>query len=293
MFFHKDKKPAGNPAWLKWLVMLFIGYAIFVNYTERKERPSVLGATQNQEANDTFSKADFGQYILPSGITIGGDVEGSGEDARCGQTAILIYDEVLPEHATERGVIDHHMTLHVGLNDGSTPWAVAIPGMMPEGVRNIKVLAGKRYNEDELSRLGLNANDTINYKIEMLEVKPASDPDHIRFQATDRVVGHGETVSCGLIADVHVTLWAPDGTQRFDTRTYKDGTPLSLRVGESTYFYGLDRGLLHMRKYGQRTLIIPPAYATLTEKEDNPFTGVISPDEMVIAEVTVLDVRWE
>jgi FKBP-type peptidyl-prolyl cis-trans isomerase FkpA len=292
----KDRENRGNPTWLKWAVTLFIAYAIFINYSGRQQQKdgAVLGGNQQKAAENTaFVSADFGTYTLPKGITIGGDVAGGGDEARCGQTATLSYSAILPDGKVIENDNGKDITLQVGVPQEDKPWAAAIPGIKKGGVRQINVLSSLYYDKDKREKLGLSESDFVNYKVEVTKITPQSSEDSITFQATDRVVGSGEIASCGMIADVHIRLWGADGKKYYDSKDGENAAPLTLNVGGSDYFYGLDRGLLGMKKGGQRTLIVPPAFAVLGSAEKNPFKDVIHTDTMLVAEVTLLDVRWK
>ena len=293
----KNKEPKGNPSWLKWVVTLFIAYAIFMNYQERKDHKNdtVLGVAQQKPLeNSAYVSADFGTYTLPKGISIGGDVAGGGDEARCGQTAVLSYDGTLPNGKAVEGESGKDLSLHVGLPDAAKPWASAVPGMKKGGVRQIKVLSPLRYDEEKRKALGLGDTDALTYKVEIGEITPQSSLDAVPFQATDRVMGNGEIANCGMVADVHLRLWDGNGKIYYDSRNAaKDSKPLSLHVGRSEYFYGLDRGLLGMKKGGQRTLIVPPAFAVASDTKDNPLKDVLKKDRVALVEVELVDVRWK
>ncbi len=293
----KNRESRGNPSWLKWVVTLFIAYAIFMNYQERKDHKNdtVLNVAQAKPSeNSAYVSADFGSYTLPKGISIGGDVTGDGNEARCGQTATLSYAGTLPNGKALDGEDGKATVLQVGLPDDLKPWASAVPGMKKGGVRQIKVLAPLRYDEAKRKALGLAETDALNYKVEISAITPESPVDAIPFQATDRVAGNGEIANCGMVADVHLRLWAPDGTSYYDSRTaQKGGKPLSLHVGRAEVFYGLDRGLLGMKKGGQRTLVVPPAFAVPAAGKDNPLKDVLKKDQVGLVEVELMDVRWK
>lgn len=290
-----DPPQSGNPLWLKWAVLAFIAYAIFINYTERTEKNNqdqVLGVTGKKPApgEPALEQADLGGISLPDGMIVTDDIAGSGEAARCGQTATVTYDILLPETANERGEKDQERTLMVGLSGDDSPWAQAVRGMKPEGIRIIKTQAGDYYDETQLQSLGLQPSDAIRYKMEMQDVTPAVAPGHIPFQAITRDKGRGKHATCGSLVELHLTLWDDDGTVKYESRENKDGKPLSMRIGNAEYFYGLDRGMLNMRHGGVRMLIIPPAYANPAETEGNPFARLITGEQVVLGEITLVDV---
>jgi FKBP-type peptidyl-prolyl cis-trans isomerase FkpA len=291
------KDRATNPTWLKLAVMLFIGYAIFINYTERQERKTtdspVLGVTAQQAGeNPAVGAADFGSYILPKEVTIGGDIAGSGEEASCGQTATLTYSATNASGTALEGEAGKDVALQVGMPHADKPWAAALVGMRQGGVRQVNLPATARYDEAERSALKLMEGETLRYKVELSNLTPQSSAEHISFQATDRFVGQGEVVTCGAVAELHVRVWGEDGKPSYDSReSVKDGKPLTLEVGSAELLYGLDRGVLGMRVGGQRTLLIPPAFATLGKGDGNPLKEAILKDSMLVAEILLVGVK--
>jgi FKBP-type peptidyl-prolyl cis-trans isomerase len=291
-----DKTPKGNPTWLKWAVMLFIAYAIFINYSERKAQKdgAVLGVAQEKPAEDkAFAKADLGGYTLPKGVVIGGDVTGSGDAASCGQSATVTYSATSPDGKPLQGEAGEKILLSVGIEDAEKPWVAAVTGMQAGGVRQVQLLAPLRYDQKKREELALKESDMLTYKVELEALRPSSPAEVIAFQATDRVVGIGNVANCGAITDIHVRLFGMDGKPYYNSRKRTDAKPLTMQLGRVEYFYGLDRGLLGMMKGGQRTLIIPPEFALAAGAANNPFKDVLPTKSVVIAEVELLDVRWK
>jgi FKBP-type peptidyl-prolyl cis-trans isomerase len=299
-FKRKKTKHASNPTWLKWIVMIFIAYAIFINYTERQaktelSRGSVLGVTKQADDGTAFTRADFGTYTLPKGVIIGGDIQGKGEEIRCGQTATLRYEEILPQGVQpldETRAVAQEITLQVGVEQEGKLWVTALPGMKQGGIREVKMSARSQYAEEELQKMGLESYAPISYRIELLDFLPKADFNHIPFQATDRIEGTGNTISCGTFAHYHLKLWNPDGTLAYDSRKMQKD-PLVMQVGNSDIMYGLDRGMLNMKQSGIRSIIIPPAYAALNPQENNPLKGIINENQVVLAEIELLEVKWK
>jgi FKBP-type peptidyl-prolyl cis-trans isomerase FkpA len=292
----QKKEYKGNPTWLKWAVTLFIGFVLYNQYVDRKAQKddSVLNVSQDKPLeNQAFAKADMGKYALPSGIIVGGDVAGSGDVASCGQVATVTYSASLPNGTVLQSEAGDKIHIPVGLEDAEKPWVAAVTGMQSGGVRQVQVLASVRYDEKKRTEMALKESDVLAYKVELEALTPSSPSEVIGFQATDRVVGSGNVANCGMMAEVHVRLFAMDGKPYYDSRSRTDAKPLTVHLGKAEYFYGLDRGLLGMTQGGQRTLIIPPEFAIAGGAENNPFKDVLPAKSMVIAEVELLDVRWK
>lgn len=73
----------------------------------------------------------------------------------------------------------------------------------------------------------------------------------------DMVEGSGDAVVAGDTLTVHYVGVLPDGTV-FDSSVEKN-TPFTFTIGAGTVIQGWERGLLGMKKGGQRLLVIPPS----------------------------------
>ncbi len=278
MFFNRNNKDrATNPVWLKWMVMLFIGYAIFINYTERQKQAQqgVVPVAGQKDVNAASKRADFGAYNLPAGIHIGGEIDGYGAEATCGQTAEVSFRQIIEEaEATEK----QQLSLQVGVPLKEHPWAAAVVGMKKDGVREVKVVSKVEGSSDALT----------SYKIEMNALTPHSGKDFIAFQAIDRKDGSGNTTKCGMEVSVGLTIYGASGKALYVSDA---DAPLVFTVGQAEYLYGLDRGILGMKQRGKRTLIIPPAFAVLGEKADDALRDAVKEDAMVVAEITLVNLK--
>jgi FKBP-type peptidyl-prolyl cis-trans isomerase len=293
--FRRKKKERHDPTppLLKWLVVLFIAYAMFMNYSDRQQKmagdgTSVFGVGQPRTDGTAVVRADFGKHLLPQHMTIAGDIAGMGEEARCGQTAQVVLDEILPVTSQPRTYVPaqkKELTVQIGAAYADMPWVQALPGMKTQGIREISLLAGSFFSESQRVAMTINDIDAVRYRVQLQSVTPHSDAHHIPFQAMDSVEGTGAVVGCGSTVEVHLTLWNQDGTKAYDSRETGEKKPITLEVGKAQWFYGLDRSVLNMRSGGVRTVIIPPAYMALGSITPHPLESIIKQGNAYVMDV--------
>lgn len=278
MLFKRNKNKKDNytnPLWLKWAVMAFIAYAVFTNYSDRQSRSQtqVLGIVEPQTSTQAAVPADLGAFTLPAHIKVTGDIEGKGAQANCGQKAEIRYTDMSTENPTPQDI-----SLRVGGDDALYPWSPAVNGMQKGGVRQVQLYENKTDNRFQ----------KVAYKIELNALTPHSGSEFIAFQATDRKEGYGSTATCGLVVDVTLKLRGADGTSIYGG---DEGEALTFTIGQAEQFYGLDRGVLGMKVHGERTLLIPPAFAVNNETAEPALKAILEKGNMLVAEVKLLEVR--
>lgn len=274
-----------TPQWLKWLVLGFIFYAGYLHLTGKNA--ATLGGSEDGNGGYVASKAaDVTTVTNESGFSIPNDIQGAGDPATCGQTATVT---VAARRANGEPVAisdGQPITLNVGVPKPDKPWAGAVVGMKPGGVREVS-LSGHVFDEKTRADLNLEESDTLRVMLTLQTLSPSIAVGKLAFLATDLENGLGEVARCGRQAEVHLTLWNPDGSVNYSSREAK--APLKLVIGESKLFYGLDRALLNMRAGGTRRAVIPAAY--LTAAEHAPAAAFTFPhDQTLIADVQLLNV---
>ena len=272
-----------TPFWLKWLVLGFIVYAGYMHLTG-KDSDSLSNNADGQGGYVSSRPADVSDMQEVGGLSIPNDIEGVGDPAACGQTAIIQTkgrraDGQPLELAGEDRVM-------VGVTVKDKPWLDAIPGMKTGGVREVS-LPGQRLDEASRKALKLEESDTLRVMVTLQSLVPAAQPGQLAFLATDLENGAGDIARCGRTAELHLTLWNPDGSVRYSSR--EAGASLKAVIGSGGYFYGLDRALLNMRAGGTRRVVIPPAYLAAPEAPASPALD-FPRDQVLIADVQLLNV---
>jgi FKBP-type peptidyl-prolyl cis-trans isomerase len=274
-----------TPYWLKWIVLAFILYAGYLHLTGKE--PGSIGRDQSAATSGYVAPgaADLTSNSTP-GVSVSNDIEGTGDPALCGQSA-----EVSVKGRRDDGqplaLAEGTQTMKVGVPSADRPWANGIAGMRPGGVREV-ALMGRAFSKDARTSLKLEESDAIRVMLTLEKLTPSIVPGQLAFLATDLKTGTGEVARCGRMAELHLTLWNPDGTVRYSSRD--TGAALTKTVGDSREFYGLDRALINMRAGGVRRAIIPPAYLSASE-DSTPQPAFNFPrDQVLIADVQLLNV---
>lgn len=285
----KDKRPQVAPAWLKYILIAFIGYAMFLHFTNN----GVKEAEQNAAVVSSGAVAPRASDYRPvNTIAVGGDIPGTGEEAMCGQTAVAKATGKYPDGTVIEGSDSaKEMTLRIGGDVKEYAWSPGLVGMKAGGIREI-LLPASTLSEDILETKKLEENAKLQYRVELLSLSPTLPVGMVSFRAAEITIGRGSQVLCGDMIRIQLDLWGPDGTLVYSTLRDNDKKPLEIRVGNSDMFYGLDRGLMGMREGGGRNLVIPPAYVVSRAKEGGSFTKIIEKlpkDAIVLADVTVVE----
>lgn len=106
-------------------------------------------------------------------------------------------------------------------------------------------------------------------------------------QYQDLVVGTGDTVAAGQVAEVHYTGWLTDGT-KFDSSVDR-GETFKFPVGAGMVIQGWDIGVQGMKIGGKRKLTIPAALGY----GDRGAGNVIPPGATLVFEVELIGIAQQ
>ncbi|MFO1242815.1 MAG: FKBP-type peptidyl-prolyl cis-trans isomerase [Rickettsiales bacterium] len=286
MLRNKQRPPQMAPTWLKYILFAFIGYALFIHFTGN-------GVKEAEHNSNAVSKgivtSNAREYRQSSGVTIGGDIAGTGEDAMCGQTAIVKVTGKYKDGSVIEGVDgSKEITIQVGSDKDTYPWSPGVIGMKTGGIREVLIPVDEKIADAK----NLDKSEQLQYRIELGSLSPSLPQGTVSFRASELTIGRGEEIRCGDKVKLHLDLWGPDGNLLYSTLKEKDKEPLTMTIGSSELFYGIDRGVLGMREGGGRSLVVPPAYLVAGGKGAEEFTKIIEKlpkDAIVLADVTVVE----
>ncbi len=283
----EKKSYTGNPGWLKWLVLAFIGYAVYLHFTGQKMTPQAPRETGKAGLTQSSRNASSLPDVTDSNIKIGGDIKGSGDEAQCGQTAKVQVSAILPGGKEYQGkaVPEGITEVNVGKTDATYPWMAGLSGMSAGGVREILVPANYVFDETAMKEQGLGAQDRLRFKVQLDSLSPAADPDAIPLRVMDTLPDRGMMAYCGDTVTFNLVLWNSDGQLLYDSAKQE---PLVMQLGDAAVFYGLDRAMLGMREGGVRTAIIPPAYITASE---HPARKTLPEGQVALADIALIKVE--
>lgn len=280
----EKKSYTGNPGWLKWLVLAFIGYAVYMHFTGQTPSPSAPRESGKAGLPVSSPAAPEMPSITDSRITVGGDIKGTGDEAQCGQTAIVRASATLPDGKEYEGaaISKEPMEIRVGAPDKAYPWTAGLPGMSAGGVRELLVPASYVFDEAAMKEQGLAQADSMRFRVHLDSLTPTVDLSAIPLRVMDTVPARGPIANCGDTVEISLVLWKQDGTVLYDSGKT---APLSIALGGSSVFYGLDRAILGMREGGVRTAIIPPAY--IVSSASHPAKEGLPEGQIAIADIVL------
>jgi FKBP-type peptidyl-prolyl cis-trans isomerase len=273
-----------TPFWLKWLVLGFIMYAGYLHFTG-KDGQSLGPNGRGSDGFVTAAPANLTTSPTEPGIAVPNDILGTGDPAVCGQTATVRLKGRRSD-GQPLALPDASSSVAVGVSAPDQPWMQALPGMRAGGVREI-ALGGRVLTPEQRTALKLEESESFSVMLTLESLTPTIAPGELTFLATDLQNGTGEIARCGRTATLHLTLWGADGKVRYSSR--EAGAPLTLVIGQSPFFYGLDRTLVNMRAGGVRRAVVPPAFLAAPTTKDAPALE-FPRDQVLIADVQLLTV---
>ncbi len=298
--FGKNKTPNPNPmpAWMKWLVMAFLAYALLNGMrTDRTGSPagpvqeSFQRTVTNLNPNKYFNFSDFKQTIFPSlssSLHVKDNADGTGNPAVCGQDVALAYDTFLPDGTKYTDSASKESPKRIRLGEGSAMpvFEQGLIGMKAGGKRSILSPPQMAYSSrPEFAREDVSTATPVRFDIEVLDITPAL-PD---FSATSyRIIpanpGMGSPILCGQPGKFHITIWDLDGKRLYSSKD-DGGQPLAFTPGKGEVMLGIEQGVIGMPAGGgSRALIIPPSFQK-TMRGEKPAIDFPLPGQTVLVDV--------
>jgi len=207
---------------------------------------------------------DKGWVKQKSGLEIWDVKEGKGEVVKAGGKVKVHYSGWLTNGELFDSSVVRGEPIEFGLEQVIKGWGEGIPGMMPGGIRRLKIPAELAYGAQAKGKT-IPANSVLVFEVELLETtnKPEQPklPDlkakewkklESGLEVWDVVEGKGEAVKAGGTVTVHYTGWLTNGKQ-FDSSF--GGDPISF--GLKDVIKGWTEGIPGMKPGGVRRLRIP------------------------------------
>ena len=290
----KQKLP--TPAWFKWLMLAFVGYAMASNLLHvggPSDSAAPDRAASNREAlKAVFDFDDFSNKLFPGFMPAfyKRDVEtGGGPQAYCGQRVMLRLVEQVNADAPSApqksdGVLGAR-TINLAAEQ-------AAEGMRVGGKRQVIAYAHQLFDAAALKTRKLKEKDKLTYEIELLSVSPPAPESAMGLKIIDEKIGGEGGLHCGDPARLRLAVWKADGTERWSNLREGDA-PLEVELGKTSF--GVQEGLQKMRIGGKRVLIIPPAFqkplmpaSAHANTASSALLAALDGKEAVIVEVTLL-----
>lgn len=252
---HKPKDPL--PGWVKWAVLAFIAYAVFVNPNRGKQMeaatsetaPDAIGVASEKLSQYKNALGDFGVTLRVEDVSAG-----AGHPILCGQEIALTYDAFHEDGKPvgDRATKENPYRLRIGAGKAMPALEQGIIGMNVGAKRRIFARNTLAYRD---TREGIDKNATLRFDVELLSAAPdLTKLDSAPFRIADTASGNGGVVICGQPVRVMATVWTVEGKKRFETKE-----PVTFTPGASEVALGIEQGIIGMARGGMRTLIIPPS----------------------------------
>jgi FKBP-type peptidyl-prolyl cis-trans isomerase len=281
---NKEKPRDPLPAWVKWAVMAFIGYAIITNPNRGKplehaaepvaSTPTVRGVASEKVAQYKNMLSNFGVALRAEDVAAG-----NGRPLLCGQEISVNYEAFLGD---EKKPIDANKSYSFRLGEGTAMQALeqGVAGMNVGGKRSILARNSLAYGD---TRKDIAKDATLRFNVEVL----SAEPDITKFESTPfRIAevnfGGGSAVACGQLVKIMATVWSLEGKKLFETKE-----PVIITPGKSEVALGIEQGIIGMNRGGTRTLIVPPAMQKPMQGGKAVQSFSLPQPQVVIVDVTV------
>jgi FKBP-type peptidyl-prolyl cis-trans isomerase len=273
MLFKKKPKRERmpSPPWMKVIIVGFLVFAVIGNMHKGSSiNKAIQQAQENLDPKQLVNWQDYKSKIFPGyGTTLHThDIEdGKGPEAMCGQTVSIAYTAWVGDVKTkivfdDQRTADHPLTFRIGDHKAMPALDLGATGMRVGGKRSVIAPMKMAYGLPEFAKPELGndykARDMVRFEMELLKLSPPLPGiQDVPFRIATIRNAQGAPALCGDTVKLGITVWAMDGGKLFSTRG-KD--PLSVTLGKSEAFLGLEQGALGMKPGDLRTLIVPPAY---------------------------------
>lgn len=298
LFNFRPKKakrtPPPKPAWLKWLLLAFIGYILVVANMpgNNATRQAVEKAKANIEQTKAENFTGYKDKIFPehaAGLRINDTVQGEGMPAVCGQRVTIAYDAFLAQGnaIADKATKEKPLSFTIGDGHAMPVFDRGVIGMKVGGKRSILAPPLMSYGIDDFKRDDVPKGANIRMEMELLSIEPKiPDVNDVPYRIADIVPGTGMQVACGQASDFRIQIWSLNGKEIFSN--HKDKEPLTIIPGKGEYMLGLEQGVMGMLEGGRRLLIIPPAYEKTMDGKVPAHNFPLPKDETVMVEVIAL-----
>lgn len=294
-WFDKKKRVEKHPTppWVKWLVLGFIFYAVFIGAkTDQDGAPTSINQAFTNIQDSVKTSFDLEHYknkILPdtgTSLYIKDMEYGQGNPIICGQDVKIAY-EVLRADGTavdDAATKEKPLAFRIGGEKVLPVFEQGIIGMQVGGRRSIIASPDLAYGSRPQTEKEL-AQATLQFNIELLAAKPdLPNLDDTPYRIAEVASGGGHTILCGQPVNVRVTVWDVKGKKIFSSGEEL----LSFIPGASNVFMGLEQGVIGMPRGGLRLLAVPPPFQNTMHGNEATIKIPLPKKETVLVDVEAL-----
>ena len=212
---------------------------------------------------------------LPSGLKIYDVKVGNGPEAKLGDVVSFHYNGTLRDGRMFDSSRKQNKPFRMVLGETSVikGWKEGVLGMKVGGTRKLYIPPELGYGTAAIGRV-VPANSELLFEVDLMTAQPA-------LIIEDKKVGAGREAISGDEVELNYTGRLTNGLE-FDSSS-KHGKALSVKLGTGSVIEGWERGLIGMKKGGQRTLTIAPelGYGEKGNGDIPPLATLIFDVEMV------------
>lgn len=289
LFRKKRRRPDSRPPWLKWLLLVFILYAVYVVVTTREGQHTLERTQSRLEKNEVLDVTSYKNKIFPqdaAALRIQDISEGEGNPAVCGQQVALSYQAYLAQgnELNDQATREKPLRFTIGDAHVMPVFDRGVIGMKAGGKRSIIAPSLMAYGLEDYQRNDVPDGATIRMEMELLSISPPlPDIAEMPYRIAEVAIGGGSMLTCGYAADVRIKLWNLEGKLLYSNHEAAEG--LTITPGKSEVMMGLEQGILGMLDGGTRLLIIPPAFQQTMHGNKPVFTFPMAENQTVMMEV--------
>jgi FKBP-type peptidyl-prolyl cis-trans isomerase len=282
-----------KPAWLKWGLLAFAGYAmVMVSMPGNKAHQSLQQTQAKLGKNEILNIGEYKNKIFPehaAGLRINDVEKGVGDYAVCGQRVSIAYESFLaqgnklPDAASK----EKPLTFIIGDHHVMPVFDSGVIGMQVGGKRSIIAPPLMSYGLEDYRRDDVPKGAAVRFEMELLSAEPKiPEVAEMPYRIAEVGGGNGAVLVCGEQAHLRIKLWDLSGKLLYSN--VKDKESLAITTGKSEVMLGLEQGVLGMREGGTRLLIIPPAFQKTMSGAASKFALPLPKDQTVMVEVEAL-----
>ena len=287
--FISSRKPPQKPAWVKWLLLGFIGYAMLMVGLSRESDTAKTIEQAKAKIENNLDLSGYKDKIFPehaAGLRIEDSLQGSGTPAVCGQRVTLSYQTYLaqgnelPDHATQ----EKPLSFTIGERKTMPVFEGGVIGMKPGGKRSIIAPPLMSYGLEDFRRDDVPKGSTVRFELQLLSTEPAlPDASAMPFRLADVAIGNNNPIACGEPASLRLRMWDTGGKEIYSNM--KDEKPLAITPGKAQVMLGLEQGVIGMLEGGTRILIIPPEFQKTMHGKPPAIDFPLPAGQVVLVEV--------
>ncbi len=229
---------------------------------------------------------------MPTELVVTDLAEGSGGEAKDGDTVYVYYVGVLSKDGTrfDGNFGQEPFPVTLGLGTVIKGWDQGLIGAKAGGRRQLDIPPDLAYGERGAGD-AIGPNEALTFVVDVAAVVPAVDaaleptktvdtrPVASAVSTKDLIEGSGATAQVGNKIVVHIVAFRADTGERLES-TWESPQPLDLTLATGATLEGFVEGIAGMKVGGRREITVP--YALAFGDEGNTELGLPAKTDLVV-----------